>query len=712
MSQLLLEVLSILTEPSGDLIFHLVQIFSALAALLLALSSHQDSKSTVYRRFLLGILVVLGSQLLLFLIATFGLRGFFDTHLILPIFDRTINCLCMIWIIWLWVAPEPWKVADYTLIGSNIVVGVSFLVTCFTWFVQGSGQNFNSTWQDLLWADLMVLAIVVGLIGLIYKKPDGWGIGVGFLAINLTGLIAHLAYSTQPGDYAGIVRLVQIFTYPLLPVLTRRFSVVPAPPPAPISQPIPPGPSERTRFTAESRTIDTWLQLSAQERSEPFRKLLVKAIAQTMVADICLLISIPDSQNQVRVFSGYDLIRQESFGGGTIKGENIPEIMRAFSQNLPLIMPTGGSISKDLKTLRDVLNLKAPSNSMFIPILYHQEPIAGMLLCTPYSTRVWDITDESYLYSVTNRVGALLAEIMKREENLESDDLSNLDEEGMREKYSLLKQENIALVTEIDVLQEAPELPVELSSPAPEPQAVIALPAITSTAAAQGNGSMEEENLRTELRIALEELSRLKAAQGVAENAAASSQAQQSGEQKEPQSVQFELDQVSSAARIEKESQGSDNFTSREESADVILEAAQFVEAVDQAIRENREGLAEKRIALLSDIPDSLPIIKAAPSLFRKLVGHTLRNVIYLSLDDQPVHLKVILNRKSVILRFSFSIPALEGDSHAPAPSGFPEQEWTMLIREMEGIQGSVSVEKPSAGSQSISLHFEQASLE
>ncbi len=225
MSQLLLQVLSILTEPSGDLIFHLVQIFSALAALLLALSSHQDPKSTIYRRFLLGIIIVLGGQLMLFLVTTFGWRGYFDTHLILPILDRTVNSICMVWIIWLWVAPLPWKVADYSLAGSNIFIGLSFLVTGFTWFIQGSGVDFNSTWQDLLWADLMVVAIVAGLIGLIYKKPDGWGVGVGFLAINLTGLTAHLVYPMQPGDYVGIVRLVQVFTYPLLPVLTRRFSL-------------------------------------------------------------------------------------------------------------------------------------------------------------------------------------------------------------------------------------------------------------------------------------------------------------------------------------------------------------------------------------------------------------------------------------------------------------------------------------------------------
>ena len=738
MSQLLLQVLSILTEPSGDLIFHLVQIFSALAALLLALSSHQDNKSTIYRRFLLGIIVVLASQLTLFLITTFGWRGYFDTHFILPILDRTVNSLCMVWIIWLWVAPQPWKIADYALIGLNIVIGILFLTTGFTWFIQGSAWDFNSTWQDLIWVNLMVLSIVAGLIGLIYKKPDGWGVGVGFLAINLTGLTAHLVYPVQPGDYIGIVRLVQVFTYPLLPVLTRRFTVFQTP--APSTPPVPAMPPERTRFTAESRTIDTWLQLSAQERSEPFQKLLVKAIAQTMVADICLLVSTPDSQNQIKVFSGYDLIRQETFTGGTIKGDNIPEILRAFKQNLPIIMLTGGSVSRDLKAFRDVLNLKAPSNSMFIPILYHQEPIAGMLLCSPYSTRVWDITDESYLYSVTNRVGALLAEITKKEESLESVDLANLDEEGIRQKYSLLKEENIALVTEIDVLQNSPELPPELPPSPPDTPVVIALPAVTATASNNnpGIGFEEEENLRTELRIALEEVSRLRAAQsldGIQEVGQATEGDMGgpilNGEDKQLWIIRKNLESVrnqvgsiqngnpeeNSKSLIDEHLQTIDDLVILLENPTPLLEPVQFLQAVDEAILDNHILLAEKEISLLTDIPDSLPGIKATPIMISRIIHRILKTVISISPSGSGISLIVLQQNENLHFRINHRLvtehPSITEDSPQLEPAfpdeviGFSEQEWYILTRQMAALQGQISLIEVSSQAETLDLLFQ-----
>jgi hypothetical protein len=732
MSQLLLQVLSILTEPSGDLIFHLVQIFSALAALLLALSSHQDPKSSIYRRFLLGIIIVLGGQLMLFLITTFGWRGYFDTHLILPILDRTVNSICMVWIIWLWVAPLPWKVADYSLAGFNIFIGLSFLVTGFTWFIQGSGMDFNSTWQDLLWADLMVVAIVAGLIGLIYKKPDGWGVGVGFLAINLTGLTAHLVYPMQPGDYVGLVRLVQVFTYPLLPVLTRRFTLPPAPAIFNVPPPVQVGQPERTRFTAESRTIDTWLQLSAQERSEPFHKLLVKAIAQTMVADICLLISVPDPQKQVRINAGYDLIRQETLGEGKIKGENIPEILRAFDQNLPLILLTGGPISKDLKSFRDILNLKAPSNSMFIPILYHQEPIAGLLLCSPYSSRIWDITDESYLYSVTNRVGALLAEISKREEDLVSDDLATLDEEALRKKYSLLKQENIALVTEIDVLQKNPELPPETVAPQLEPPAVIALPAVISVPDTnnQRMSIEEEENLRTELRIALEEVSRLRATQAAVVVSASIAETM-TDEKKNGVEEDFQTEKANQAisnsagetADEMPELEG-EVITPVMEDPDLnrdtsipMMDLSLLTSMVDESIQDNRDVLAQHEISLLSDIPADTPRILALPSQAGSVISRILRNFVENSPTGSSITINAVPDGEFVNLHLKHSIDPENAANLGPGnveetityPYGFAREDWEQVVKQISTFNGEVLFNPIPPNQEEVTIKFRTA---
>jgi hypothetical protein len=732
MSQLLLQVLSILTEPSGDLIFHLVQIFSALATLLLALSSHHDPKSSIYRRFLLGIIIVLGGQLMLFLITTFGWRGYFDTHLILPILDRTVNSICMVWIIWLWVAPLPWKVADYSLAGFNIFIGLSFLVTGFTWFIQGSGMDFNSTWQDLLWADLMVVAIVAGLIGLIYKKPDGWGVGVGFLAINLTGLTAHLVYPMQPGDYVGLVRLVQVFTYPLLPVLTRRFTLPPAPAIFNVPPPVQVGQPERTRFTAESRTIDTWLQLSAQERSEPFHKLLVKAIAQTMVADICLLISVPDPQKQVRINAGYDLIRQETLGEGKIKGENIPEILRAFDQNLPLILLTGGPISKDLKSFRDILNLKAPSNSMFIPILYHQEPIAGLLLCSPYSSRIWDITDESYLYSVTNRVGALLAEISKREEDLVSDDLATLDEEALRKKYSLLKQENIALVTEIDVLQKNPELPPETVAPQLEPPAVIALPALISVPDTKNQRMSieEEENLRTELRIALEEVSRLRATQAAVVVSASIAETM-TDEKKNGVEEDFQTEKANQAisnsagetADEMPELEG-EVITPVMEDPDLnrdtsipMMDLSLLTSMVDESIQDNRDVLAQHEISLLSDIPADTPRILALPSQAGSVISRILRNFVENSPMGSSITINAVPDGEFVNLHLKHSIDPENAANLGPGnveetityPCGFAREDWEQVVKQISTFNGEVLFNPIPPNQEEVTIKFRTA---
>lgn len=441
MDSLIAQVLAILTEPSGDLIYHLVQVFSALATLMLAIVSRRSREDKVYKRFMLGIIVVMISQLFLFLVSTFGWRGLFDTHLILPVLDRVINTLSLTWIVWLWISPEPWKVSDYALIAVNIIIAILFIVNLFTWLQIGPVMDFNSSWQDLNWANISILIIIAGLVGMITKKPDGWGIGVGFLAINLTGYVAHLVLPTQSGDFSGIIRLVQVFTYPLIPVLTRRFPMIvetflPAP-----KTSSPAMPYERTRFSAERRTVESWLQLSAQEKLEPFTRGLVRAVGQTMVADICMLLFPPDSQNQIVAQVGYDLIRQDLIPGVVIKGEALPEICNAFNQNQPLIMSVGGNLIKDLRTMRDVLGLKAPANILFVPILKDEKAIAGLLVCSPYSTRLWDITDESFLLSLSDGIAPILDTIARKGSALVTADLASMNIDTLREKYSQLAQE-------------------------------------------------------------------------------------------------------------------------------------------------------------------------------------------------------------------------------------------------------------------------------
>lgn len=668
MDSLIAQVLSILTEPSGDLIYHLVQVFSALATLMLAIVSKRSREDRIYRRFMLGIIVVMASQLFLFLISTFGWRGLFDTHLILPVLDRVINVLCLAWIVWLWISPEPWKIADYALIGINIIIAILFIINFFTWLQAGPVMDFNSSWQDLNWANLSILIIIAGLVGLISKKPDGWGIGVGFLAINLTGYAAHLILPTQTGDFSGIIRLVQVFTYPLIPVLTRRFPLI-VETFLPAQKSVSPAmPYERTRFSAERRTLVSWIQLQSQERIDPFVRSLVKAVGQSMVADICMLLFPPDSQNQIVAQAGYDLIRQDLIPGVVIKGEALPEISRAFNQNQPLIMSVGGNLIKDLRTMRDVLGLKAPANILFVPISRDEKSLAGLLISSPYSTRLWDITDESFLLSLADEIAPLLQSINRKGSALVSADLASMDADTLREKYSQLTQEYQTQAKLVDDLQnKLSESPGTGSG-------------MNTQFSGDADMAAQISYLEKELRSSLDEITRLKKL-----GATDLFQTIQEESGSVPEKPQIDTPLLSAfLADIQKNlailNQDIKTSTSSKEnlqagssvtaaitdiankistlSAFVDLDKAASLSApqninihtlVDKFLLDNKEQFLEKSVSLKTEIPEKSELLEfnstLFPDLFSKLISAALKcspenGVIALSVDDHKISIK------------------------------------------------------------------------
>jgi hypothetical protein len=86
---------------------------------------------------------------------------------------------------------------------------------------------------------------------------------------------------------------------------------------------------------------------------------ITRAIAQTMLADLCFLIYLTDNNNQMQIASGYDLIREENLEGGSLNKNLIPMLTNALQRGRPLRLPSS-STSADIKGLSDLLGLPVP----------------------------------------------------------------------------------------------------------------------------------------------------------------------------------------------------------------------------------------------------------------------------------------------------------------------------------------------------------------
>jgi signal transduction histidine kinase len=282
---------------------------------------------------------------------------------------------------------------------------------------------------------------------LLIQRPVAWGIGFAILLINLAGLTLQLFWPTS-GDFAGTVRLAQLCSYPLLPLLAQRMHAYPLVEAAEAGiEEIKPN-GKRTH-SADSRAVHAWLLLANENDPTHIAQSMSRAVAQTMLADMCLIIAKPGRRGEMSVLGGYDLVREEDLPGGCTEQSKLPGVANAIQRNRPLRMDTNTSLPQDLKHLAELIGLKESGNLLVLPIGAEQKPWGAILLLSPYSFRVWSSEDQSLLASSTN----LILESLTRNSspNNAQAELSRaqIDLDSMRTMLEQMSMENQRLQNEL-----------------------------------------------------------------------------------------------------------------------------------------------------------------------------------------------------------------------------------------------------------------------
>ena len=401
-------ILTFLTTTPGNLIYHTVLVFSIAGALLEAIHSLRSSNFPQERRTVIGLSVLLGLQLLQFAISGLTFPGLLSAQLVLPPLDRAVSLLVLVWIAWLWAFPEPIRKADAATLLLNLLTVVALAFTLVFW-VQKPASSFNLSWYEPAWQAFSVAVILLGILALVLRKPNGWSYGLAMLVLGFLGHFATLVYPMD-GNFPGIVRLAQLTMFPLLLTLSHRFTF-PAQAQAPTAksrkqdEPI----QERRRYSTDPKTFHALMSLAAETEPDKIGQALARGIAQAMLADLCFLISM-DENKTVAITCGYDLIREENLGGTPVDRESIPLLATAIQRGRPLRLPAS-STSSDLKGLGLILSLSNPGNLLSVPVTSPKcGPIGSILILSPYSNRLWSAEDQTYL----SNVSALFIPILER----------------------------------------------------------------------------------------------------------------------------------------------------------------------------------------------------------------------------------------------------------------------------------------------------------
>jgi len=458
MDSLITQTFTLLTNPPGNLIYHLVLVFSVASALQSAFNHWRSSEFPQARRAFTGLTILLVAQLTLFAFSGLGWQGLLNPTVGLPPMDRGFIIFGIIWITWLWAFPEPSRAADAAALLLTLLVATAMGLSILTWQPQASQINYNNTFDDLIWQIASLIFIAIGALILFIRKPDGLWNGITFLALAFLGHVGYLMFGAE-GNYSGIVRVAYMAAYPILLTLPQRFpapgNTAPKPTLEKSQDALPAGiGQERRRYSTDPKTFHAMLSLAAETNATKVSHAITRVIAQTMLADLCFLIYLTDNNNQAVIAGGYDLIREESLEGGSLNKSVIPMLANSLQRGKPLRLPAS-STSVDIKGLAEILGITNPGHLLSVPIItVEKESMGGIILLSPYSNRMWSAEDQAFLSNIATSIVPIIQR-NQRVSKLETQNAEVREAMAQARKQALeMEQRNTELMHQIETLQQ------------------------------------------------------------------------------------------------------------------------------------------------------------------------------------------------------------------------------------------------------------------
>jgi len=455
MNELFVQLTSLITEAPGSLIFHLVLAFSIAGSLQVAFSHWRSSRFPQVRRTILGLSVLLLGQIVLFVVSAMSWQALINPTMVLPPLDRAITLFSLIWIAWLWIFPEPSRPADAGNALLSLLVFTGLALSYVTWIPQVAAQVYNLTTQDSIWQFFSLGFIAIAGVTLFIRRPNGWTNGFILLGLAFLGHVLHLIFGYGAGNFPGIVRLFYLAAFPILLTLPQRF---PGPTPLSASHNTPTIVHqrddvpfrERRRYSTDPKTFHALLSLASEVDANKINHAITRAIAQTMLADLCFLIYLSEDTKQMVISSGYDLIREENLEGSSLNKETIPMLANALQRGKALRLPQS-STSPDLQGLGELLNLSNPGHLLSTPIIDEgKKSIGGILLLSPYSNRLWNQDDQAFLGNISSSLISIIQRGHKLDEIKRGKERSQEVSEEYRLQIEMLRDEKNALAAELE----------------------------------------------------------------------------------------------------------------------------------------------------------------------------------------------------------------------------------------------------------------------
>ena len=420
-------VMGFLTSIPGTWILYLIP-GSALALLMILVQKRKNEihEPSSRKHLLIGSLV-------LFLIQVFGMvtavayRS--SSAIEISTFQLTqalLAALTVLWVIWTLLEEQ----------NQNLQTGIALTVTggllAFA-LLSFLGSRLlpvvpsNMTYLvHLLWVLTGFFLIGLGLLLIVIRHPDQWGIGVLILVCIGVGLAVDFVIGSGSLVPLTWIQVGQAVSLPWMLILVQRISakeVITDVQNQPTSDD-----SHKQPIDTKPELVDLLLKISLQNSPTARYWATVKALSLSLVADICYLVRFHPDQSQVELVSGYDLIREVNLPTPTLRRDELLHIMDAWADRRVLRLSQAHADVQDVVTLTKLLQYHRIGNLVAYPLGLPTEPAAGgVIIFSPYTNKFFDSSALRLLDEVKDTLARIIFEqnpITKV--NLELEEKNNL----------------------------------------------------------------------------------------------------------------------------------------------------------------------------------------------------------------------------------------------------------------------------------------------
>jgi signal transduction histidine kinase len=405
------QVIALVSNPPGSLVYHLVLLFAFQAAAAIAFGQWRKGGAEA-RLFwaAAGLFVV---RLVLLVVALLEFAALVSPQVAvppvmtllkgIPPLDRAGSTLTILLIIWAFAFPKPSRLADAVMgalaLFTFVALGISWVLWTQDLAAKGAALTYNGSMQESVWEAVQLVLLGLGVILLVIRRKEAWYIGV---PLTLLLIVPHglQLYPSFSGNVPGIVRLFEIVALPMfITALVYRSSHAPiSAAQAPAAVPLPlPASTALAPSAVNGRALVALASLNAAADLEQRRQSITLALAYLFQADLSLFILPPDKTGAAPVACCYRVSRGQFSSRPDIPLKEFPAVA-AVLQGSQAARLTFDEHDVELRRLAAGTGLDGVGFGLLAPLTRSADfPLGVVALLASGARPAWTVEDQNLL---------------------------------------------------------------------------------------------------------------------------------------------------------------------------------------------------------------------------------------------------------------------------------------------------------------------------